>query len=94
MESCVTSQFRRWYPTYYIKAEGEVDVAYVKDEQFWPIEVKWTSQLKAKDLKQVQKYKNGIILAKQRQIHQVNSTMSYPLPWYLARAGYHTLHSG
>lgn len=88
VESCVTSHFRRWYPTFYIKAEGEVDVAYVKDGKFWPIEVKWTTQLRIKDLKQIQKYKNGIILGKQRQIHSVNATMSYPLPWYLAKAAY------
>ncbi len=88
VEACVTSHIRRWYPTYYIKAEGEVDVAYVKNNKFWPIEVKWTSQLRIKDLKQIQKYKNGIILGKQRQIHQVNETMSYPLPWYLAKMAY------
>lgn len=88
VEACVTSHIRRWYPTYYIKAEGEVDVAYVKDKKFWPIEVKWTNQLRTKDLKQIQKYKNGIILGKQRQIHQVNDTMSYPLPWYLAKMAY------
>lgn len=88
VEACVTSHIRRWYPTYYIKAEGEVDVAYIKDGKFWPIEVKWTGQLRVKDLKQIQKYKNGIILGKQQQIHTVNSTMSYPLPWYLAKMAY------
>ncbi len=88
VESCVVSHFRRWYPTYYIKAEGEVDVAYINKNKFWPIEVKWTGQLRTKDLKQIQKYKNGIILAKQRQIHKVNKTLSYPLPWYLARMAY------
>lgn len=28
IEACVTTHYRRFYPTYYIKAEGEVDIAY------------------------------------------------------------------
>ncbi|MBX9586108.1 MAG: ATP-binding protein [Gammaproteobacteria bacterium] len=91
VEACVTSQIRRWYPTYYIKAEGEVDIAYIKDNKFWPIEVKWTQQLRAKDLKQVQKYPNGIILAKQRETLKINHLTSYPLPWYLAKLAYKIL---
>jgi hypothetical protein len=85
VESCVTSHICRWYPTYYIKAEGEVDLAYIKDKKFWPIEIKWTSQLRPKDLKQIQKYSNGIILGKQRRILPVQNIWSYPLPWYLAK---------
>ncbi len=85
VEACVTSHYRRWYPTYYIKAEGEVDIAYIENNKFWPIEVKWTQQLRPKDLKQIQKYKNGIILGKQLSIKQINTTSSYPLAWYLAK---------
>ena len=85
VESCVVSHFHRWYPTYYIKGTGEVDVAYIDNKKFWPVEVKWTKQLRANDLKQIQKYPNGIILGKQNQIFSVNNIMSYPLPWYLAR---------
>lgn len=88
VEASVSSHISRWYPTYYIKGEGEVDVAYVKDSKFWPIEVKWTEQCRVKDLKQIQKYRNGIILAKQSSAHKVNNTPSYPLPWYLAKLGY------
>ena len=85
VESCVVSHFNRWYPTYYIKSDGEVDVAYVDKNRFWPVEVKWTTQIRPNDLKQIQKYSNGIILGKQSQIVPVNHLKSYPLPWYLAR---------
>ena len=44
--------------------EGEVDVAYVDKNRFWPIEVKWRNQMRAKDLKQITKYKNSRIFAK------------------------------
>jgi len=88
VEACVINHYKRWYDTFYIKAEGEVDIAYVKSKKFWPIEIKWTEQMRSKDLKQIQKYPNGIILGKQNQLHQINSTPSYPLPWYLAKMSY------
>ncbi len=83
VENIVVAHSMRHYPTYYIKAEGEVDVAYIKDNQFWPIEVKWTNQLHPKDLKQVQKYKNGLILGKNKEATQINGLPCLPLPQYL-----------
>jgi predicted AAA+ superfamily ATPase len=62
-ETIVINHFRRQYPCYYIKAEGEVDLAYVHDGTFHPIEIKWTSQLRSRDLKQIRKYPNGIVWA-------------------------------
>lgn len=63
-ESCVVSHIKRHYPTYYIKAEGEVGVAYIDQKKFWPIEVKWTNQLRPKDIKQVLKYPNTRVWSK------------------------------
>ena len=40
VESIAVTHTRRYYPTYYIKAESEVDIAYVHEERFWPIEIK------------------------------------------------------
>ena len=80
VETAVISNIRRLYPTYYIKAEGEVDIAYIKDDKFWPIEVKWTSQMRPKDLKQIQKYPNGIILCKNKVTDLEKSLF---LPWFL-----------
>ena len=39
VESVVSNQYRQYYPTYYIKSEGEIDVAYVNKGTFWPIEI-------------------------------------------------------
>ena len=64
VEACVVSHYRRYYPTYYIKAEGEIDVAFIKDKRFWPIEVKWHNQIRPKELKQIKKYKNSQIYSK------------------------------
>ena len=79
-ETAAISNIKRFYPTYYIKAEGEVDIAYIKDNKFWPIEVKWTNQMRSKDLKQIQKYSNGIILCKNKVTDLENSHF---LPWFL-----------
>lgn len=81
VEACVITHFRRFYPTYYIKAEGEVDVAYVKNKKMWPVEVKWTSQLRPQDLKQVMKYKNGMIFSKIKTFTTINHLANLPLPW-------------
>ncbi len=85
VEACVTTHYRRIYPTFYIKAEGEVDVAYINNEKFWPVEVKWTSQIKPKDLKQIAKYNNSRILIKARKWGELNGVVTEPLPWGLVR---------
>ena len=64
VEACAVAHYSRRYPTYYIKGEGEVDIAYVKDGRFWPVEIKWTNQLRPKTLKQISKYANSRILAR------------------------------
>ncbi len=84
-EACVVTHYRRYYPTYYIKAEGEVDVAYVYQNRFWPVEVKWTTQLRPKDLKQITKYPNGRILTKSRQHGKIHGIPAEPLPLALLR---------
>ena len=63
--ACAVAHYSRRYPTYYIKGAGEVDIAYVKDGRFWPVEIKWTGQLRPKTLKQLGKYANSRILARQ-----------------------------
>lgn len=85
VESVVTTHFRRHFPTYYIKAENEVDIAYIDQRRFWPIEIKWINQMRPQDLKQILKYKNGKIWAKIKSSSQINNTPILPLPWALAQ---------
>lgn len=79
-ESVVITHYRRLFPTFFIKAEGEVDVAYVDGNRFWPIEIKWTGQLRPKQLKQIRKYPNPLILTKSRQPGEIMGVPSRPLP--------------
>lgn len=83
VEACVVSHYRRHYPTYYIKAKGEVDVVYVDGNEFYPCEVKWTNQLRTKDLQQIQKYPNAKILTRRRLDGQLNGTPTESIPWHL-----------
>lgn len=85
VECCVVTQYRCFYPTYYIKAEGEVDIAYVHDKRFWPIEIKWTQQLHVKDIKQILKYKNGKILTKHHHSQDIHTIPTEPVPLALWR---------
>jgi predicted AAA+ superfamily ATPase len=84
-EACVATHYRRLFPTYYIKAEGEVDVAVVHQDTFWPVEVKWGGQLRSKDLKQIRKYNNARILTKALEFRTVHDIPAEPLPLALLR---------
>ena len=80
VEACVAAHCRRAHPTFYIKAQAEVDVAYVRDGRFWPVEVKWTNQLRPKTLKQIARYGNGEIWSKGRTPGEINGVAVRPLP--------------
>lgn len=84
VENTVVSHYRRLHPTYYIKAEGEVDLAVVSNGDFQPIQVKWTEQIRSKDLKQIQKYKskNPLILTKHRNL-KIEGIQTEHLPTHL-----------
>ena len=85
VESVVATHYRRIFPTYYIKAEGEVDVVYVEGNRFHPIEVKWTGQLRPKQIKQIRKYRNALILSKSQHPGEIMGVPSRPLPLELLK---------
>lgn len=85
VKSCVTTHYRRYYPTYYIKAEGEIDIAYLLDGRFWPIVITWTSELRPKDLKQILKYPNSKILTNTLRSGIIDHIRTEPLPQALWR---------
>ncbi len=87
VEAVVATHFARHYPTYYIKAKGEVDVAYVDAGRFHPVEVKWGRQIRPKDLAQVARYPNGRIWARVRTPRTLNGVPVEPLPLALCRLG-------
>ncbi len=87
VEACIVNHYRRKYPTYYIKAKGEVDIAYIDKKRFWPIEVKWTGQLRPKEFKQILKYANSKILSKNQTAGEIHGIPTEPIPLNLLRLG-------
>ena len=87
VEACVSNHIRRFFPTYYIKARGEVDIAYIRAGRFWPVEIKWTNQLRPKSLKQIARYGNGEIWSKSRHAGEIEGVKVLPLPIELLRVG-------
>ncbi len=84
-EACVATHCARYFPTYYIKAAGEVDVAYVAEGSFWPVEVKWSEQARPSELKQIRKYGNGVVLTRSRSFGTIFGLPTIPLPLALLR---------
>lgn len=80
VETCVIVELRKYFPTFYIKGEGEVDLAYIHDDRFWPIEITWSNQMRAKDLKQILKYPNGRILTKTERSGIIEHIRTESLP--------------
>ncbi len=83
VESCVVSQYYAKLPCYYMKAEGEIDLIVALGKKFLPIEVKWSQQLRPKDLKQLKKYPSSIILSQNEQEGTIENVQAYPLPVFL-----------
>lgn len=74
-ESVAVTHVNRKHDCYYIKAESEVDIAYIQEKQIFPIEVKWTKQLRSKELKQILKYPNSTIWSRNdsKELHGIKN---------------------
>ena len=87
VEACAVAHFKRFFPTYYIKGVGEVDIAYVEHGQFWPVEIKWTRQIRSTDLKQLGKYPRGLVCTKAGFPASVHGVAAKPLVQALLELG-------
>ena len=93
VEAAVITHHRRFFPTYYIKSRGEVDIAYVNNGRCYPVEIKWTNQLRPKDIKQISQYPQGEIWTKTKSWGNINTIKTYPLPLKLLQTvGNNELH--
>ena len=86
-EACAVAHHHRLHPTYYLKGDGEVDIAYVTGGGFQPVEVKWTGQVRSADLKQARKYPNSIICSKLPTVDRLHGLPNELLPLHLQRLG-------
>ena len=80
-EGSAASLCRRILPTYYIKARGgEVDIVCIRGKKIFPVEVKWTSQIRPHQLKQIMKYSDGQVWTRSHSIGEVGGLPRVPLP--------------
>ncbi len=80
IEGVISSLFKRRFDTYYIKAEQEVDIALVSSKKIFPIEIKCSLVLNKKDLKQIIKYKKGIVGYRGQQVFTIDQLDVVPIP--------------
>ena len=85
VEACVISHYSRYYTTYYIQAEGQINLAYLNNDRFRPVLITWTNPLHAKDLKQILKYPSGKILTKSMKSGMIEHIRTEPLPQALLK---------
>jgi hypothetical protein len=85
VEATVAAHDRRRSPTYYIKAAGEIDVVVVTRVSFVPIEVKWSGQIRQRDLKQLKKYSGALIVGQGASTGEIDTIPVYPLPLFLVK---------
>jgi len=83
IEGVVVNHCRRFFPTFYIKAEREIDLAIVAQKQLYALEVKWTNQLRSHDFKYLKKHKNRVVAAKVKERLDLNGLNVVPLPEFL-----------
>ena len=86
-EACAACHYARFFPTYYLKGENEVDIAYIRGKKLWPVEIKWSGQIRPKDLKQVSRYPNALICTRSEASGEINGVPTEPLPLTLFRLG-------
>ena len=86
-EACAVTHYRRRFPTFYIKSKGEVDVAYISENRFWPVEIKWSRQLRPKQIKQISAYPHGRILTQSKVKGEIQGLPTEPLPLALLKLG-------
>ena len=86
-EACAVAHHHRLHPTFYLKGDGEVDIAYITGDGFQPVEVKWTGQVRSTDLKQARKYPNSIVCSKVATADRLHGLPNELLPWHLQRLG-------
>ncbi len=80
VEGAIAALFKRKWETYYIKAEGEVDIAIIKGNSFFPIEVKNSIVLGPSQVKQIVKYKKGIVANAGMEIMPFKHLILVPIP--------------
>lgn len=83
VESVIINHSFRNAPTFYIKGKGEIDLVEVQNKKILPIEIKWRNQIRSSDLKEIQRFSNGIITTKSTFWGKRGDLNYIPVPVFL-----------
>lgn len=83
VEACVASHCNRYGKTFYFKGQGEIDIIMLYENIVKAIEVKWSEQVRAVDLKMLKTFKNSMILTKTPQQGTIENIQSIPVYAFL-----------
>lgn len=83
VEASVASHCYRYGKTFYFKGQGEIDLFWMAGKNIFPIEVKWSKQLRPVDLKMLKQFQNSIILGKGDQSGFIENIKVLPVYQFL-----------
>lgn len=83
VEASVASHCHYLGKVFYYKAQGEIDVIWVRENTCWAIEVKWTNQLRATDLKLLKQFEKCVILGKNTETGTIENVQVLPVYQFL-----------
>lgn len=83
VEACVASHCYRLGKTFYFKGNGEIDVIWLVENKMYPIEIKWSNQIRPNDLKILKQFSNSLILGKTAQTGSVDTVELLPVYQFL-----------
>ncbi len=83
VEAIVAGHCYRTGKVFYFKGQGEIDVIWLKAKEPIALEVKWTSQLRPMDLKNLKQFSHSTILTKSLSSGKMESIPSMPIYQFL-----------
>lgn len=85
LEATVTAHVARRGEVFYLKAKGEVDVAWYEGRRLNLVEVKWSRQLRPEELKEIRRRGHGVIAARVDAPGEVDGVTVLPAALVLLR---------
>lgn len=85
LEATFAAHVARTQPVFYLKGQGEVDVAWLEQRRIRSMEIKWTRQLRPEELKEIRRRGRGVIAARVRQAAELDGIPVLPAPLLLLR---------
>lgn len=85
LEGTFAAHVARFTTAYYIKGAGEIDVAWLDGRELELVEVKWSSQLRSEELKEIRRRNHGLVAARVPRTSSFDGVLVQPAAVVLLR---------